>query len=55
MSIVSAIVGVISAYVLIEPSDAQAVGVTPGDFVGGYVVMALIGAGLIYFGVRLRK
>ena len=53
--VVSAIVGVVSAYMLIEPSDEQAVGITPGDFVGYYAVMILIGAGMIFFGLRKKK
>ena len=55
LSVVSAITGIVSAYALIEPSDKQAVDITPGDFVGFYVVMILIGAGLVFFGFRLRK
>ncbi len=55
MSVMSAVIGTISAYVLIEPSDREAVGITPGDFLASYLVMALVGAGLIYFGFRLRK
>jgi hypothetical protein len=54
-AVVSAVVGVISAYQLIEPSDEQAVGITPGDFVGFYAVMVLIGLAMIFFGLRLRK
>jgi hypothetical protein len=54
-AVISAIVGVISAYQLIEPSDEQAVGITPGDFVGFYAVMLLAGAGMIFFGLRLRQ
>ncbi len=52
---ISAVVGVISAYQLIEPSDEQAVGITPGDFVGFYAVMALLGAAMIFGGLRLKK
>ena len=55
LSVVSAISGIISAYILIDPSDQQAVGITPGDFVGFYVLMILFGAGLIFGGFRLRK
>ena len=55
LSVVSAISGIISAYVLIDPADQQAVGITPGDFVGFYVLMILFGAGLIFGGFRLRK
>lgn len=54
-AVISAIVGVISAYRLIEPSDEQAVGITPGDFVGFYAVMLLGGAAMIFFGLRLRQ
>ncbi len=55
MSIVSSIMGIVSAYVLVEASDEQAVGITPGDFVLTYATMILLGAGLVYFGFRLRK
>lgn len=54
-AVISAVIGVISAYQLIEPSDEQAVGVTPGDFVGFYAVMLAVGAAMIYAGWRLRK
>ena len=55
MSVVSAIVGIIGAYQLIEPSDEQSVGVTPFDFAGFYLVMLLGGLGMIWFGLRQRK
>ena len=54
-SIVSAIVGVVSAFQLIEPSDAEAVGITPWDFVGFYAVIFLLGAGMIYGGWRVGR
>lgn len=54
-SVVSAVVGIISAYTLIEPSDEQAVGITPGDFVGFYVVLLLGGIAMIWFGLWLRR
>jgi len=53
-AVVSAVIGIISAYQLIEPSDEQSVGITPGDFVGLYVLMLLVGAAMIFFGLRLR-
>ena len=53
-AVISAVIGVISAYELIEPSDQQAVGIAPSDFVGFYVVMLLFGAGMIFFGLRLK-
>jgi hypothetical protein len=54
-AVISAIVGTISAYKLIEPSDEQAVGITPGDFVGFYAVMLLGGLAMIFFGLRWKK
>jgi putative flippase GtrA len=51
----SAVIGVISAYELIEPSDAQTVGITPGDFLSFYALMLLGGAAMIFVGLRLRK
>ena len=53
--VVSAIAGIVSAYALIEPSDAEAVGITPSDFVGYYALMILIGASMTYFGLRRKK
>ncbi|MBI5771316.1 MAG: hypothetical protein HZA93_26310 [Verrucomicrobia bacterium] len=53
--IVSATTGIYSAYALIEPTDAKDVGITPGDFVGFYVVLALLGGGLVFFGLRTKK
>jgi hypothetical protein len=55
MMIVSAVTGIYSAYALIEPSDKEAVGLTPGDFVGFYAVMLLLGAGLVVIGLRFKK
>jgi fructose-1,6-bisphosphatase/inositol monophosphatase family enzyme len=55
MMVVSAATGIYSAYALLEPSDKEAVGLTPGDFVGFYAVMAAIGGGLVFFGLRKKK
>ena len=54
-AVLSAVIGTISAFKLIEPSDEQAVGITPWDFVGFYALMALVGAAMIFFGLRMRK
>jgi hypothetical protein len=54
-AVISAVIGVISAYQLIEPSDQQAVGIGPGDFVGFYAVMFVLGGAMIYAGWRLRE
>ena len=54
-AVVSAIVGVISAYRLIEPSDAQAFGITPEDFVGFYAVILLAGAAMLLVVWQLKK
>ena len=54
-AVISAIVGIVSAYQLIEPSDEQAVGITPGDFVGFYALMILGGLAMIFVGLKLRR
>ena len=54
-AVISAVIGIISAFKLIEPSDEQAVGITPWDFVGFYALMILVGAAMIFFGLRMRK
>jgi integral membrane sensor domain MASE1 len=54
-AILSAVIGVISAYQLVEPSDEQAVGITPRDFLISYAVMAAVGGVMIFLGWRLRR
>jgi len=53
-ALMSAIIGIISAYQLIEPSDEQALGITPRDFAITYAVMAMVGLVMFFFGVRLK-
>ena len=53
--IVSAITGIYGAFTLIEPSDKEAVGLTPWDFVGFYAGTLLVGAALVVIGLRLKK
>ena len=53
-ALISAVVGIISAYQLIEPSDEQALGITPRDFAIMYVVMAAFGLVMLFFGFRLK-
>jgi hypothetical protein len=55
MMVMSAIVGIVSAYMLIAPEDAEFTGIKPGDFVGFYVAMAVIGGAMIFFGLRKKK
>ena len=53
-SILSAVIGVISAYQLVEPSDQQSLGITPRDFLISYFVIAALGGAMVIIGWRLR-
>ncbi len=52
---ISAVMGIVSAYQLVEPSDEQTVGITPGDFVGFYAVLLFGGLVMMFFGQRRWK
>ena len=52
---ISAIMSIVSVYKLVEPSDEQTVGLTPGDFVGFYAVLLAGGLGLMFLGLRRWK
>lgn len=53
--VVSAIVNIVGAYQLIEPSDEQSLGITRNEIVGWYIVPLLGGGLLIYLGLRRWK
>ena len=55
LAVMSSVVNIIGAYQLIEPSDAESIGVSRNEIVGTYVVIALVGAMLVVFGWRMKK
>lgn len=54
-AIVSAIVNIIAAVQLLEPSDAEAIGLSRGFVVTEYSVQLLFGAVMLFFGFRRRR
>jgi hypothetical protein len=55
LAVMSGVVNIIGAYKLIEDSDAASLGVSRNEIVGTYAVIALIGAALVFFGLRIKK
>ncbi len=55
LAVMSAAVNIYGAYQLIEPSDAESLGVSRGEIIGTYGVIFLAGLGLLLAGWRLRK
>jgi len=55
LAVMSSVVNIIGAYQLIEQSDAESIGVSRNEIVGTYVVIALVGGTLVFFGWRLKK
>lgn len=51
---VSSAVGIYATYRLIEPADAESLGITRGEFVRTYVVLLVIGAAMALFGWRMK-
>lgn len=53
-AIVSAIVNLVAAVQLLEPADAEAIGLSRGFVVTEYSVQLLFGAVMLFFGFRRR-
>jgi uncharacterized BrkB/YihY/UPF0761 family membrane protein len=51
-TMVSAVVNVIGAFQLIEPSDEQSLGITRREFVITYAIIFAVGALLLWLGLR---
>lgn len=55
LAIMSAIVNIIAAWRLIDPYSEESLGVTRNELVGTYAVILIVGAALIFAGLRWRK
>ncbi len=55
LTVVSGVVNIIGAYQLIDPADAESLGVSRNEIVVTYIVIGLVGAVMIFLGWRLRK
>ena len=55
VTLLSAVVNATAAWQLIELAEEQSLGISRGEFVGTYGVIALIGAALIATGLRWRN
>jgi hypothetical protein len=55
MAVMSAIVNIVATWQLIDPSSEESLGVTRNELVGTYAVILLVGAALIYAGLRWKK
>ncbi len=51
----SAAVSIYATYQLIEPADAESLGITRGEFVRTYVVLLVIGAAMAIVGWRMKN
>ena len=52
---ISALIGGVAAWRLIEPSDEEAIGLSRNQFLAGYGVMLLCGLTLVWLGFRRRR
>ena len=55
LAAMSGIVNIVAAYQLIDTADAESLGVSRNELVVTYAGFLLVGAGLIFFGWRLKK
>ena len=55
LAVMSAVVNIVGAYQLIDPSSEESLGITRNELVGTYGVILLVGAALIYAGLRWKK
>ena len=54
-TVMSSAVSIYATYQLIEPADAESLGITRGEFVRTYVVLLVIGAAMAVVGWRLKN
>lgn len=54
-TVMSAAVSIYATYQLIEPADAESLGITRGEFVRTYVVLLVIGAAMAIVGWRMKN
>jgi hypothetical protein len=52
---ISALVGGMAAFQLIDASAAEAIGITRNEFLAGYGVMLFCGLTLVWLGLRRRQ
>jgi hypothetical protein len=55
LAVMSAIVNIVGAWQLIDASAEESLGITRSEWVSTYVVILLVGAALIYAGLRWKK
>ena len=55
LAVMSGVINIIGAYQLIDAADAESLGVSRNEIVITYAVISLVGAGMVFFGWRLRK
>jgi hypothetical protein len=55
LTVVSAIVEIVAAVRLLEPSDAESLGMSRNFVIGMNSCQGLVGVVLMYFGLRRRK
>ena len=55
LAIASAVVNIIAAVELLEPGDEEALGLSRHWLIGQYVVQIVLGAAMIFIGLRRRK
>ena len=55
LAVMSAVVNIVGAWKLIDASTEESLGITRNEIAGTYAVIALVGAVMIYLGLRWRK
>ncbi len=55
MAVMSGIVNIIGAYQLIDASSEAQLGISRGSLVGTYAVILLVGAVMVFAGLRWKK
>ena len=55
LTVMSGVVNIVAAYQLIDPADAESLGVSRNELVVTYAGFLLVGAVLVFFGWRMKK
>ena len=55
LAAMSAVVNIIGAWQLIDASAEESLGITRTEWVSSYVMILIVGAGMIYAGLRWKK
>lgn len=54
-TVMSGVVGFVTTWQLVDDSVERSIGIARSDFVVTYVALLVVGAAMVYLGLRMRK